>query len=42
MAMHHSTYPPSLLIFVALVVLAVAYFGGRAYINKRYNRRNWK
>jgi hypothetical protein len=40
--MHHSAYPPSLLIFVAVMVLMIAYSAGRAYLNKRYNRRNWK
>jgi hypothetical protein len=42
----HSTFPASLAILVVLVLLigllAAGYFGGREYVSRRVNRRNWK
>jgi uncharacterized membrane protein len=42
----HSTVPASVAILVVIVLLAVlvaaGYFGGREYINRHVNRRNWK
>jgi uncharacterized protein YneF (UPF0154 family) len=38
----HSTLSPSLAILVVILVLAAGYFGGRHYVNRRFNRRNWK
>jgi hypothetical protein len=42
----HSTVPASLAILVVLVLLigllAAGYFGGREYVSRRVNRRNWK
>ncbi len=38
----HSTLSPSLAILVVILVLAAGYFGGRNYVNRRFNRRNWK
>ncbi|MGD0062699.1 MAG: hypothetical protein ABSB76_04560 [Streptosporangiaceae bacterium] len=38
----HSTLPLSLAILLVIVVLAAGYFGGREYVSRRSNRRNWK
>jgi hypothetical protein len=39
----HSTFPASLLILLAIVLLAAGYFTGREYVSiRRYNRRKWK
>jgi lipopolysaccharide export LptBFGC system permease protein LptF len=42
----HSSRPASLSILVVIVLLAAlgaaGYFGGREYVNRRFNRRNWR
>jgi lipopolysaccharide export LptBFGC system permease protein LptF len=41
-----SARPVSLTILMVIVLLAAlaaaGYYGGRMYVNKRFNRRNWK
>ena len=41
-----STFPVGLGILVVIVLLAAlvaaGYFGGREYVSRRLNRRNWK
>jgi uncharacterized protein YneF (UPF0154 family) len=41
-----SSAPASLAILMVIlfltVVLAAGYFGGREYVNRRLNKRNWK
>jgi len=37
-----STFPASVLILMVIVILAAGYFGGREYVDRHINRRNWK
>jgi hypothetical protein len=38
----HSTISSSTVILLVIVLLAAGYFGGRGYVNRRANRRNWR